>query len=329
MAKFTIYRLHFTTPVHIGDNREDYGISLKTIQSDTLYASIVSSLAKKGKRIPENGDLGCVISSLFPFYQDKETGPVYFFPKPLYQKLPKLENVANAKKIKKVAWLDKDHFERALNGNSLFENNSDITNIRGEYLTTTKIDSDFIDSYVAPRVTITRTGEGNATPFYMDRICFKGESGLFFIVDGETSLFESGLELLQHEGIGTDRNIGNGSFVFLKDAIELKLPDKSDNSISMSVFIPEHVNQLKSMLNGKNIGYDFTRRGGWITTPPFNTLRKNSIYAFLPASVFSEPINEMEIKGKIVDLAPKINFEPKLDHPIWRNGRSIFLPIKI
>lgn len=331
MAKFNIYKLYFTTPLHLGDNRADYGVSLKTIQSDTLYASVISCLAKLGKTIPEDGDLGCSISSLFPFYQESENDKsIYFFPKPLTQKLPNLENVEIAKEIKKVSWIDKDYFELVLNGTQLFESKDEISDIQDKYLSKEKIDTDFIDSQISPRVTVSRTGEKDAVPFYMDRIYFKGESGLFFIVVGNTELFEKGLELLQYEGIGTDRNIGNGGFKLSeKETIELKLPAKSDSAISLSMFIPKNKEQLSSMINGYNIAYDFTRRGGWITTPPHNKIRKNTIHSFMPASVFSLDIAEPVVEGRIVDLVPKLEFSPKIEHPIWRNGKSVFLPIKI
>lgn len=29
MPEFNVYKLHFTSPLHIGDNRSDHGISLK------------------------------------------------------------------------------------------------------------------------------------------------------------------------------------------------------------------------------------------------------------------------------------------------------------
>ena len=61
MASFTVYKLHFTSPLHIGDNRLDYSISMKTIQSDTLYAAVTSCLAMQGIPIPEGGDLGCTM----------------------------------------------------------------------------------------------------------------------------------------------------------------------------------------------------------------------------------------------------------------------------
>ena len=338
MAKFNIYKLHFTAPVHLGDNRDDYGISLKTIQSDTLYAAVVSCLAKMGETIPNDGDLGCTISSLFPFYQkDKDNEAVYFFPKPLKQTLPVGEQmIENAKKIKKVSWLDVDYFQKVINGTTLFENVKDLDGIKKEYLTNETIDEEFIKAQVSPRVTISRLGDEDAKPFYMDRVFLKDYSGLYFIIVGNTALFEKGMKLLKYEGVGTDRNVGNGYFEYEKKTIEMKLPANSDNVMSLSMFIPENREMLSSLINGENVAYDFTRRGGWITTPPHNTIRKNYIHTFLPASIFSMQSDSLCIKGKIVDLKPEISDEitktkglDKLSHPIWRNGKSIFIPIKL
>ncbi len=338
MTKFNLFKLHFTTPVHLGDNRDDYGISLKTIQSDTLYAAIISCLAKLGMAIPEEGDLGCTISSLFPFYQkDKESNAIYFLPKPLKQTLPKLENLNDAKKIKKVSWLDTYYFEKVINGEVLFEKGEDIKDIKGkEYLTRADIDDDFIASDVSPRVTVSRIGDEDAKPFYMDRVYFEDYSGLYFIAEGNTDLLEKGIQLLQHEGIGTDRNIGHGYFEYSKGAMEIDIPNNCEMAISLSLFIPEDKEKLEKILEGEKVAYSFTRRGGWITTPPYNKLRKNVIHAFMPGSVFSLCAEGVFVAGKIVDLKPSISgsivqtqgIEP-IQHPIWRNGKSIFIPIKI
>jgi hypothetical protein len=59
------------------------------------------------------------------------------------------------------------------------------------------------------------------------------------------------------------------------------------------------------------------------------TLRKNAIYGFLPGSVFTkEPDTDCSVIGKIVDLKPEVT-EVEMAHPIWRNGKSIMLPIKV
>lgn len=330
MASFTVYRLYFTSPLHIGDNRLDYGISLKTIQSDTLYAAIISNLVMIDQKVI-NGDLGCTISSLFPFYQKSEQDkPVYFFPKPLKNSLPVLKDLTKVKQVKQVAWLDKDYFQKLIQGEKLFTNEAELADVKGEFLTREQIPEQFVVSEICPRVKISRTGKEDAVPFYMDRISYKDKAGLYFLAEGDTSLLERGLKLLKDNGIGTDRNVGNGFFEYESEQIHLDLPDSSDWVMSLSMFIPESEEELDKMLEGKNVAYDFMRRGGWITTPPDNTKRKNVVYAFVPASVFAQR-NSSDVccKGKIVDLNPQIGEKELLKHPIWRCGRSIFIPCKI
>ena len=330
---FNVYKLHFTSPLHLGDAREDYGISLRTIASDSLYAALISCLAKLGKKIPKDGDLKCTISSLFPFYQkDKEDkNAVLFFPKPLKQTLPPSKKaVEERKKIKKVTWLDASYFTKILQGEQLFDEQTIGGNaIQGEYMTDAPIDKDFISSQVSPRVTVSRDFSEDAKPFYMDRVAFKGYSGLFFIADGDVTLLKKALNLLQHEGIGTDRNVGNGYFEYENSSIEIEVPDDAEFAMSLSSFIPESKEQLQQMIASDEVAYDFQRRGGWITTPPHNTLRKNVIYAFTAASVFKLHSNGLTTLGKVdIDLKPEIR-DDKLNHPVWRCGRALLLPIKL
>jgi CRISPR type III-A-associated RAMP protein Csm4 len=330
---FLIYKLHFTTPLHLGDARDDYSISLKSVASDTMYAALTSSLAKIGKAIPPNGDLGFTISSLFPFYQkDTKSNTVLFFPRP-YKKINiNIEDpLVNAKMIKRIAWLDVDYFNKVINNEDIFLEHASLNT---EYLTDKVIDEKFIMSDVSPRVKVPRDYSviKDATPFYMDRIYFKDYSGLYFIVSGDVNLLNTALDILQYEGIGTDRNVGNGQFIYDTDHIVIDLPIEKDTqfALSLSMFIPESKKQLKTMLTGENVGYDLARRGGWITTPPFNTYRKNAIYAFTHGSVFSKKmVNTVEIMGKIVDLSPDKEDVVDVGHSIWRNGKSFFVPIVV
>lgn len=334
MAKqeFNIYKLHFISPLHLGDARDDYGVSLKTIASDTMYAALISCLAKMGDAVPDNGDLGCTISSLFPFYQkDIDADAVLFFPKPMMQTIPTSEGAKKErKKVKKVAWLDAQTFSRALRGEHLFDDDAAIDNIQGEYLTDKKIDKDFIVSQVFPRVMVSRNGCEDAVPFYMDRIMFKDYSGLYFIAEGDTTLLEKALSLLQYEGIGTDRNVGNGYFEFESKSVDIEIPDNAEFAMSLSSFVPNSKEQLWEMLSSDEVAYDFQRRGGWITTPPHNTLRKDVIYAFSAGSVFKIQSEGVQCRGKVdIDLKPEISWDNKLEHPIWRCGRALFLPINV
>ena len=332
MAKFKIYKLKFTTPLHLGDERADYGISLQTIHSDTMYSAIISSLAKIGVEIPENADFGFTISSLFPFTTEKNNDEdVYFLPKLKSQSIPSPNLQDFAKRIKKIEWLDVEFFNKHINGENLFTDDFDENQLFGKYLSVKSIDEEFITKEVNPRVKVPRdySVEKDAEPFYMERIYFKENSGLYFIADGDTSKIDIALEVLKDQGIGTDRTIGNGFFEFETNEIEIKIP-KAEFLTNLSMFIPENKEQLEALLNSDEIAYDFQKRGGWITDAGLNTYRKNSIYMFNEACVFKseKEADIVTIKGKTVDLKPEIE-HINISHPIYRVGKSIFIPIKL
>lgn len=333
MATLNIYKLHFTSSLHIGDRKQDdYSVSQKSISSDSLYAAITSVLAKSGTTIPQNGYLGCAISSLFPYYQKgKDVEPVYFLPQPLMVRMPEMKDIANRKRLKKVRWIDARNYSDVLAGQQIVCDSEDsIRKIQGKYFSETAIEEDFICSQVVRRMKMqSRVYEDDPVPYYVDQISFKGESGLYFIVDGDCTLLEKGLRLLSLEGIGTDRNVGNGFFEYEKSAIKMKLPIDARRCVNLSLFIPESKEQLDAMIDAEDIAYDIERRGGWITTYPFQNLRKNVIYGFTPGSVFSLESDGIETRGRIVDLQPDVDYTEEPIHPIWRSGKALFLPIII
>jgi CRISPR-associated protein Csm4 len=330
MVTFKVYKLRFTSPLHLGDERADYDKTLSIYHSDSMYAAITAVLANIGYDIPETGDFGFTISSLFPYYQkSKDDEPVYFLPK-----IKKQDNFSPEirKKVKNIKWLDIDSFNKYINGEQIFGKVSE--DFKGEYLTSRDIDKEFIKKSVNPRVTVSRTGQEDARPFYMDRLYFKYQSGMYFIVEGEnTEVMGKALDILKDEGIGTDRTVGNGFFEWEKSEIQLDLPE-SEYATNLSLFLPKSKEELKKMIPeaDKNIAYSFQKRGGWITEQGLNTFRKNSIYMFDEGSVFkTDDIDNYQVKGRIVDLKPNLDYEHlnKKAHPVWRNGKAIFIPVKI
>ena len=338
MATYKIFKLHFTAPLHISDQHDDLGNSQKIIQSDTLYAALMSCLAKNGEDLPEDGELGFTVSSLFPYFQkDKDSSPVYFLPIPMQSRQADLADVTKAKTVKKVQWIDSNLYSSVLSGESLFDGtDSYIPYIQGNYLTTYELPEDingskeFVRSEVSQRVTLmSRTGEEDAKPFYVDKILFRYDAGLYFIAEGDTALLEKALQLLSLEGIGTDRNVGYGFFEFTADTLSIDLPKEANHQLSLSLLIPESKEQLEMLLNSEYVAYDFIRRGGWITTYPYMTLRKNAIYGFVPGSVFRKDEGESAtVIGKIVDLKPE-TVDVEITHHVWRNGKAIMIPIKL
>lgn len=334
--EFKTYKLHFTAPLHINNSRSDESVSLKTIESDTLYAALTACLAKVGNVGKDfKGNFEFAISSLFPFYQRKEKAElIYFLPMPLQARLPELEDVALAKKVKKVQWVDSGLYGGLLKGERFFDGKENkMDQIQGPYLTATTLPQDkdgsrdFVKSDVMQRASVAdRTGKGDAVPFYIDRITFRYDSGLYFLATGNTAKLDEALHLLQEEGLGADRHVGFGYFDVEKGSLDIDAPEDAKHRVSLSFFIPESQDQLKNLLNSDDVAYDFVRRGGWITTEPYNTLRKNVIYGFLPGSVFCN-INQQEL-GEIVDLKPDIG-DLTPNHSIWRNGKAIMLPINL
>lgn len=336
MATFKIYKLHFTAPLHISDQHEDLGNSQKTIQSDTLYAALTSCLAKRGESLPENGDLGFTVSSLFPYFQkDKDSTPIYFLPIPMQAKQANLADASMAKKVKKVHWIDSALYSTVLCGDSLFDGTDKyLPYIQENYLTTCELPEDangskeFVRSEVSQRVTLkSRTGEEDALPYYVDKILFRHQAGFYFMAEGDTTLLEKALHLLSMEGIGTDRNVGYGFFEYTVESLSMDLPQEANHQLTLSMFIPESREQLTELMNSEQVAYDFARRGGWITTYPYMTLRKNAIYGFLPGSVFHK-VNDKPatVIGKIVDLKPS-SVDVEIAHHVWRNGKAIMLPV--
>lgn len=335
-----IFKLRFTTPLHLSNEREDYAQSLQTLHSDTLYAALTAALAKIGHDFSEkfNGDLGCTVSSLFPYYQKEEKSkPVYFFPKSRKIDILPEEMLDIHKDVKKIQWLDADFFQKYIAGNLPYsEYTADC--MKGKYLSNKDFPKDFISAQVFPHAKVPRQqiidGKAQDTEiYYMERLFFKDRSGMFFIAEGNTDLLKKGLNVLQYEGIGTDRNVGNGYFEFEEGKITLDVPAKSDYAMNLSLFLPENSEQVKLLLgvnmdkpneSDNNVAYAFKKRGGWVTTHPHNTIRKNRVYMFEEGSVFK---TNSATKGRIADLKPDLPEAIAIDHKIYRNGKSLFLPV--
>ena len=331
---FNVFYLNFNAPLHLGNYRPDeYDQSESFLRSDTLVAAVYATWAKMGKEdlIPKNGDPPFTLSSAFPFWSNPSGQKVHFFPRP---KVPfkKEEQAAYdaslAKALKKIKWLDQEHFQLLIANKSIGDGVGLKSKLKDDFLTNQVIpENGFMVKEEMQRVTIPRNREvaenADATPFYMERIRFQN-AGLFFIAEGDdlTDL-KSALDLLQYEGFGTDRNIGNGLFDLDHGTITLDLPDNTDYALNLSLYCPNSQSDLNSQLD-ENARFDLIKRGGWITTPGLQTIEKNSIYMFSEGSVFKQ---QGTVNGKgDIDLKP--NSYP-IGHSIFRSGKAIFLPITL
>ncbi len=333
-----IIRFHFKTPFHLGSARADYDISEKMMHSDTLYAAIFHSWNTLGMQefipISEDENIGFALSSMFPFYGRNESNKiVYFLPKPMidmHEDIP----FEKHKTMKKVAFIEMELYKKLFHESEKVENLAEY--IYGEFLSEKKVPSDFMFSEVYPRVRIPRYGEeGQATPYYIDRIHFKDDSGYYclaqFDSEDKKNAVDAAIRYLQDEGLGTDRHVGNGLFNYEIEEFKPDFPEFGTYCTNLSLFCPESRDLISEMIKN-DARYELKRRGGWITTQPYMTYRKKSIQMFKEGSVFSVP-DKIEansgyfVTGKNENLCPEIPSElQQIEHPVWRPGRSIFIP---
>lgn len=345
MASIDIVRLSFTSPLHISNERSDYSSGMPAMASDALSAAIYHAWFKMGypEWIPKNeADINTVIfSSLFP-YTMYEGQYVYFLPKPFIPSVRSQENLTNTrlrKKLKKITWLDLQVFKDTLNGTSI---NLHADNLLGNYQSSLPIGRSntggksarpFISSNTVPRARVSRTGLEDSVIYYIQRYYFNSSAGLYTMVyysnEEQKKRVQAAFRFLGEEGIGTDRNIGHGKFIpEFGDVIKIELSEKPEYGIALGLFCPENEIQLKSMLEGEKVGFDFIKRGGWLSEP-YNTWRKKNIFMFKEGSCMNlssvNLINGLAHAGRNIDIRPT-ETNPSITHPVWRNGRCLFFP---
>lgn len=349
MGGLDLILFRFTAPLHIGNVRADYDRTEQTLRSDALYSAIIQAWSILGIEhpildcppdSPAAPDLGFACSSLFPYFRaEKASNPILFFPKPMGALQPK--NYKEQKKMKKIRFVDAHSFAHLLQ-------NPDLPSAEDQINDKYYIDKahnaifnpDFMQRQIVPRSYVPRYGETDqqgkevteTTIFYMERLYFSQYSGLFCLMQFDDDAIKNkvlaALQYLQDAGIGSDRNVGNGIFELSCQNFTAfdQLPDMGhEYATNLSLFCPESNEQLQTMLSGKQCAYSLIKRGGWITEDDYLSYRKNSVYMFGEGSIFS---TNAATKGKTVNIRPKLDGVPLPPHPIFRVGRSLFLPIK-
>ena len=327
--QFQVVKMHFDAPLHLSRGQTDaYDKSEEIIHSDSLKSAIfVAARMLFGDEVNESFFDGFKVSSAFIFGGDE-----YFFPKPMFKLTldfqdAELGESKKSKKLKKLTWISKDIFEKLINGENVdiqleqFSENGKFLFQNQPVETST--------SEVHQRLAMPSGNEKDGTPYYVERIYFSKDSGLYFFIDygkDETirKKLEAALKLLGDEGIGTDKHVGNGTFTPDWINLSFTLPTNAGYSLPLSLYCPEKEEIKKDVLERSS--WQLIKRGGYIASPEnidFMTFRKRSIYMFTEASVFAAT----NLKGKKVNLKPE-NIKG-LNHPVWRDGRAFFIPVKL
>jgi CRISPR type III-A-associated RAMP protein Csm4 len=330
----SMIRLQFTTPFHIGNERSDYGTGSALIHNDAIIAAIFYAWAQLGQSewIPKKEEETCgfSVSSLFP-YTTNEAKKIYFFPKPMVSlKNEEILETKLRKKLKKVKYVDAEIFVKMISGEVIPAEEKQVNSV---FRSLTPIAESIVKSQVVPRVRVSRTGQDDTTIFYMERYYFAEGSGLYCLLQYDSEEIEkrvnAAFRYLGEEGIGTDRNIGNGKFLpSFGESLSLNIDIKKGLGINLGLYCPKDKDELNGMINHEDAGYDIIKRGGWLSEP-YNTWRKKNVYMFSEGSIFCLP--QKSIAGHVPVLGKLVNLQPTekpaiLPHPVWRSGKSLFIP---
>lgn len=327
MREFCVIKLHSLTPIHIGTGRDSYDTSSNTIHSDMLMGALASLWVQSNGANGIKGFLESFqVSSCFPFFEDK-----YFLPKPMgrinlnYSNLDPIQQYELNKSIKKVRYITLHLWEKLINGESLEVQEN---HIKGIFLSDDKLDNGNVTkSEVEQRVSVPVIYTKDPVPFYFERTFFHDNAGLYCFLETSDNTRKNEVislfRLLGENGIGTDKNVGNGLFKVAESTIRVHVP-ASEKSILLSLYIPNEEEMDNLML--KPSKYELVLRGGYMAgseKEEFRHLKKKSIYAFKEGSWF----HSSSPKGKIVNLKPEWNDNEM--HDVWRDGRAFYIPVKL
>lgn len=312
------YRLTFTAPFHV-DSRGNafYEESNSFIHSDTLSAAILATWALVWPETVagQAHKPSFRLSSAFPYYLD-----CYFLPRVLSSQAVKLpvEQLKEAKKLKKIQWLDSKLWRSSLHDTS-WAQQIDLNNglCQGVLASVaTKMPDRLWLEEERPRLAMDRQSNQalDGQIFNFSRIWFDEKGGLYFLAvfDDENSQqqFETVLSVLADTGIGADRSNGNGCFTWQHGKVpELQLAEQG-KSVALSLVNPDPGDCQTSWLEGS--AYKLISRGGWVGG---SGIRKQRLRMFAEGSVFTKPL-----QGRMIDVSVD-----RLPQKVYRDGRGFFV----
>lgn len=345
MPRLFIYRLNFSSPLHIGERGVGLEVTRTYVPADTLFGAICSAwreLYGVGAlhhdvldwfTATESGSEPFFLSSAFPF-----AGNIRFFPRPLRQ----LSNVFVAedheKRFKRVRFVSEGIFSPMIQGKMLPFEPDNCLNGGAVWATEEEKHAllDWIDeatgdvllwkTAVVPRVTLDRITSASEI-WHFGEVRFASETGLWFAVefntdhgDEITRKFIACLRLLGDTGLGGERGAGRGLFEIsqVKDEV---LPEINGSSqfVTLSPLCPKPGEV--EVLTAGDASYELMPRRGWVTSPEASNLRRKMVWMFAEGSVLNSLGRGRA--GRLVDATPET-----CPHNVWRYGYAFSVGVK-
>ena len=325
--QFSVFKLKLSAPLHVSSGGFGLEQADAGIRSDTLFGALCRTV---GMLWGDDTVEGWIqeppfrISSCFPYVDQ-----TLFFPKPITMEIPK---DLPPKSWKKVKYLSEDLFKAWIRGGqkALTPKTAQVQGIF--YTEDLKLNSDltFMKEDGVSRVTVDRVNQAgsifNFAQYHLQKVerdKLQIETGLYFLVDWGTAsehdiqVFKSGLQLLADEGLGADRTVGKGWFMFdagLQESITFEVPEAADAHFLLSLYHPSG-EDLKLVTPEKS-RYELITRKGWISGTDF---KRQSVRFITEGSLMHMP-NPPEGDSPVV-------YQEESDFRVVRYGHALSIPV--
>lgn len=280
------------------------------------------------------------ISSAFPFCEEE-----YFLPRPLWPvrfRFSQTEEALFAKKAKKIQYVSPEYY-RSFNAQmpeptaqpSVLEV-EDSQVVQGQFLFARPQPSERIiwETVTEPHAAKLEDPFGPPRYYTTSRTFFAEGCGLYFLIQFQDEAWRqpvfNALRLLGHQGLGSDRTVGNGFFDFnpAKDVRPFPYAPSVSGSlkssalyVALGMYLPTRKELEQASL--EESAWTLVKRGGFLAAPEnpdHMRYRRKWVMMMGPGSVIKSRTKPV---GKIVDLRPDMPHE-SIPHPVWRDGRCLF-----
>ena len=314
--KYYLYKLHFNTPVHLGNaesarSRESAG---NAYCADTLFSALCHIAVKAGcleTILNAVNDDALLLSDGMP-YDEKEL----YLPKPLLA--PENEVASEHRKyLNRLKYIPLGQFRQYMgfvDGQESFE----MTDFR----------TSFGETQIVKKVSLKETVP---SPYSVAVYSFDKDCGIYGLICCENrdiaELFRRLLDMLGLEGIGGRVSAGYGKFTVVsfqkledvhenavRDLAEMLENSGSSSQMILTTSLPDE-KALPEIMG--NASFSLVKRGGFVFSAALTDyVKKDSQYFFAAGSVFQK-----RYEGMVHRVGHG------LPHPVYRYGKPIFLGV--
>lgn len=333
---FTAFYLKPTGPWRLGEPGVGMESSGVIGHSDTLFSALCHAWLAAGELEILKNELASPnfrISSLFPFAQVSASPPrhVHLWPRPLLD-FEDPQKQMPRKLLKNASFVTEEILQYLQSSHVLPD---DWKFVMGTKTVATAPEADALKAVLegkslwelgqhtlAPRVVIDRfTNTTNL--YYVARLIFHECGGFFFLFQGSEAWrarLRQALQVLQHQGIGSERTYGFGQFKLAgEEMLTFKEPPAANGHFLFSLFAPQS-QELAATLGGGAL-YTLLRRSGFVDSPVSRSQRRAQVHMVAEGAVLSA-----RPTGRVADVRPPAGSFPD---PVWRFGMALSLPAKI